>query len=117
MSQRVQQENVFFNDSTTNLSASATFTGVTRDVGAPAESQCRYMAFNAFAVSDQAGTIRIECSNDGSTWRRATVDTTVAINTPVYLSVPVVTRFYRVVYVNGATLQGQFMLNSSFTVA
>jgi hypothetical protein len=67
------------------------------------------------AFADQAGIIRIESSNDNVTWRRNTADVTVAANTAVVLSVPVTTRYYRVVYVNGATIQTAFMLNTSFT--
>ena len=106
---------VFFNDSTTALAGAATFTGTARDVGIAAGTIQPYGAFNATAFADQAGTLRIEMSNDNTTWRRATADTAVAANAVVTLSVPVVTRYYRAVYVNGATLQGAFMLNSSFT--
>ena len=110
-------DNVFWNDSTTALAASATFTGTNRDVGVAAATVHRYSAFNAVAFADQAGTLRIEMSNDNTTWRRATADTAVAANTPVTLSVPVMTRHYRVVYVNGGVAQTVFMLNSSFTAA
>ena len=76
-----------------------------------------YSYFNAFALADQAGTMRIECSNDNVTWRRATLDTVVAINTPVYLKVVMLTRYWRVIYTNGATIQGIFMCNTGFTGA
>jgi hypothetical protein len=111
------QDNIYFNDSTTAQTASATLTGTSRDVGIAAGSVHRYSAFNASAFADQAGTLRIECSNDNTTWRRATADTAVAANAVVYLSVPVMTRYYRAVYVNGATLQTAFMLNTSFTAS
>ena len=109
--------NIYFNDSTTAQAAAATVTGTARDVGAAAGSNHRYTAFNAMAFADQPGTMRVEVSNDNTTWRRITADVTVAANTPVVLSVPTVTRYYRVVYVNGATLQTAFMLNTSFTGA
>jgi len=111
------QDNIYFNDSTTAQAASATLTGTSRDVGIAAGSVHRYSAFNASAFADQAGTLRIECSNDNTTWRRATADTAVTANAVVYLSVPVMTRYYRAVYVNGATLQTAFMLNTSFTAS
>lgn len=111
------QDNIFWNDSTTAQAASATLTGTARDVGVAAAAVHRYSAFNAAAFADQAGTLRIECSNDNTTWRRATADTAVTANAVVYLSVPVMTRYYRAVYVNGATLQTAFMLNTSFTAA
>lgn len=110
-------DNVFFNDSAANLAVSATFTGVSRDTGAAAGVEHHYAQFNAFAFSAQAGTLRIECSNDNTNWRRMTADVVVAANTPVILTVPVMTRWHRVVYVNGATLQTVFMLNSSFTAS
>lgn len=113
----VAQNNVFYNESTTAQAASATVTGTSRDVAIAAGTVHRYSAFNASAFADQAGTLRIECSNDNTTWRRATADTAVAANAVVYLSVPVMTRYYRVIYVNGATAQTAFMLNSSFTAA
>jgi hypothetical protein len=40
-----------------------------------------------------------------------------AANACVHLSVPIMTRHYRAAYVNGATLQTAFMLNTSFTAA
>lgn len=115
--QAVAQDNVFYNDSTTAQAASATVTGTARDVGVAAAAVHRYSAFNAMAFADVAGTMRIECSNDNTTWRRATADTAVAANAVVYLSVPVMTRYYRVVFVNGAAAQTAFMLNTSFTAS
>ena len=115
--QAVAQDNIFYNDSSTAQAASATLTGTTRDVGVAAAAAHRYSAFNAMAFADVAGSMRIEVSNDNSTWRRATADTAVAANTPVIMSIPVMTRYHRVVYVNGATAQGAFMLNTSFTAS
>lgn len=110
-------DNTFWNESVTAQAAAATVTGAARDVGVAAAAAHRYAAFNAFAFADQAGTLRIEISTDNVTWRRASADVAVAANAPVHLSVPITARFYRAVYVNGATLQTQFMLNTSFTVA
>jgi hypothetical protein len=109
--------NIFYNESVTAQAAAATLTGTSRDVAVAAATAHRYSAFNAFAFADQAGTMRIECSNDNTTWRRMTTDQAVAANTPVILSVPVMTRYHRVVYINGATLQTAFMLNTSYTAA
>lgn len=111
------RNNIYYNESTTAQAASATVTGTSRDTAIAASSVQPYAKFNAFAFADQAGTMRIEVSNDNTTWRRATVDTAVAANTPVVLTVPVLTRYHRVVYVNGATLQGAFMLNSGYTAS
>ena len=95
--------------------ASATVTGASRDVGAQQGQNHGLCAFNAMAVSNQAGTLRIESSLDGTTWYRSTVDVAVAAGTPVFLSIPVVSRFHRAVYVNGATAQGSFKLDTSYT--
>lgn len=111
------RNNVFYNESTTAQAASATLTGTSRDVGIAAGTLNPYGSFNAVAFADQAGNLRIEMSNDNTTWRRATPDTAVAANSVVTLSVPVVTRYYRAVYVNGATLQTAFMLNTAFTAS
>lgn len=113
----VAQDNLFWNESTSAQAASATATGPGRDVGAGSPSNHRYSYFKAFAVADQAGTLRVECSNDGATWRRASPDTAVAANTPVVVSVPVLTRYHRVVYVNGAAAQTFFMLNSGYVAS
>ena len=110
-------DNVFFNESVTAQAAAAVVTGTARDVAVAAASLHRYSAFNAFAFADQAGSFRIECSNDNVTWRRATADTAVAANTAVILSIPVLTRYHRVVFTNGATLQTAFMLNSGYTAS
>lgn len=113
----IAQDNIFYNESATAQAASATLTGTARDVGVVAAAAHRYSAFNAMAFADQAGTLRIEVSNDNVTWRRITADTPVAANTPVILSVPIMTRYHRAVYVNGAAAQTAFMLNTSLTAA
>lgn len=107
--------NRFWNESVTAQGASATVTGVKRDVGVGPGVNHGLCAFNAMAVSDQAGTLRIESSLDGTTWYRSTADVAVAANTPVILSIPVVSQFHRAVYVNGATAQGSFKLDTSYT--
>jgi hypothetical protein len=107
--------NRFWNESVTPQGASATLTGATRDVGVQSGQNHSLCAFNAIVVSDQAGTIRIETSLNGSTWYRATADVAVGVNTPVVLSVPVASQFHRAVYVNGATAQGSFKLDTSYT--
>lgn len=109
--------NVFWSESAAAQAASATVTGTSRDTGVAVGTPHRFSAFNAFAFADQAGTLRVECSNDGTTWRRASADTAVGASAAVYLSVPVMARFYRAVFVNGATLQTAFMFNTSFTAA
>lgn len=109
---------VYYDDTATNLAAGATFTGTTRDLGTAAGTRTSGVAkFQALAIADQAGTMRLEFSRDGTTWRRGTVDTAVAANTPALVSIPVLARYFRVIYVNGATAQGSFMLQSGFNPA
>lgn len=110
-------DNMYWNDSVVAQAAAATVTGAARDAGAAVGVAHRYAQFNAFAFADQAGTMRVECSTDNITWRRVSVDVAVAASTPVILTVPVMARYFRVVYVNGATIQTAFMLNSSFTAS
>lgn len=81
------QDNIFYNETVTNLAASATFTGTSRDTGVAAAAAHRYSAFNATVFADQAGTFRIEMSNDNTTWRAESVDTAVAANTPLIMLV------------------------------
>ena len=107
-------ETTFFNDTTTVLTASTTFTGTTRDVGIAAGTATPSTYFNAFFFADQAGTASVECSNDNTTWRTIATSS-LAINTPLLLSVPVMTRYHRVKLVNGATLQTAVMVNSSYS--
>lgn len=111
------QDNIFYSESVTAQASSATLTGTSRDVGVAAAGAHRYTYFKAFAFADEPGTMRLECSVDNTTWRRMTADTAVAANTPVFLTAPVLTRYHRVVYVNGATANTAFMLNSGYSAS
>ena len=112
----IQFNNIFFIGTTTPLAAGATFTSTSRD-NAGGNIVMRYAYFNAYALADQAGIVRVELSNDGTTWFRATADVAMSANNPVFLQVPVIARFYRQVIVNGATLQTSFISNSSYSVS
>lgn len=98
-----------YNDTTTPLALNATFTGTSRDAGAT--NTMRKFCANIF--TDQAGTFRIEMSNDNTTWRTAKTFAVTA-NTPIDVEIPVCTRYYRVVYVNGGVAQTILMINSAF---
>jgi hypothetical protein len=103
------------------LGAGATQTGTARDVwagsipiagGVVNAGGNRYIGrFRAFAAADQPGTLRIEVSKDNVTWDpQIEVPTTVLNGKNVAKAdEPVISRFYRVVYINGATLQGATM--------
>jgi hypothetical protein len=106
---------VLWPESVTPLAANAAFTYPTRDSGALSSTPQRYAGYEVGAVSNVAGLFRIEGSNDNSNWYRASPDVTVPANTPTYQAVPLMMRYYRTVYTNGATIQTSFMLNSRFT--
>lgn len=111
----IDQSNIFWNDSVTAQAASATVTGATRDVGVAVATVHRYSSFNASAFADAAGTLRVECSTNNVTWQRAAADVAVAANAVQTIIVPIMARYYRAVYINGAAAQTAFMLNTSFT--
>lgn len=99
-----------FTDSSTNLAASATFTGTSRDAG----STSSFTKFVVNAYANQAGVVRVEKSVDNVTWRRATADFSVTATAPVELEVLVTARYSRVVYVNGGVAQTEFLLTSGY---
>lgn len=93
---------IYFEDSFTNLSANATFTGITRTTEG-------YTTFRAAANSNAGGVMYCENSSNGTTWRR-TQQITLTAGTPIAASFLVMASFCRVVYVNGATAQTSFLL-------
>jgi hypothetical protein len=97
-------------ESATVLAASATYTGASRDAG----STISNTRFVARAYASHAGTLRVDHSTDGTTWRRATADIAVAADGVAEASVWVTTRYHRVVFVNGATLQTAFLASSAY---
>ena len=98
-----------YTDSVANLAGAAVFTGTSRDGGVtPA-----YNMFVASAVSDQAGTLKIQKSTDNTNWRDAAT-IAVTANTPVEITAKCTARYYRVLYTNGATLQTLFSLTSAY---
>lgn len=108
--------NIFWSETSAALDASATFTGATRASGAAAGAKGMYSYFNAVVVTDQAGTAKIEASNDGTTWF-AVANEVIAANTPMTLQVPVMAANYRVVVENGGAAQTTLNVNSSYSAA
>lgn len=108
-----------FTDSSTNLAASATFTGTGRVTGG------QYSKFNAVAYADVAGTLFIDLSVDtGATYRpvKSIPLTALPVGFGADLSIPVTgaqgtATLYRVRFVNGASAQTAFQLTSSFSAA
>lgn len=97
-----------YTDSSTNLAISAAFTGTSRDAG----STVGYGVFAANAFADQAGTLYIDKSTDGTTWRAA-AQVALAANVPAELRTLITTRYNRVRFVNGSVAQTAFLLTST----
>lgn len=98
-----------YSDTTTTLAANATYTGTSRDL--TGTNRNRYFAVAAY--SDAAGTLTIQASTDGTTFREVG---RVAVNAGqgATLQVPVTARYYRIVYINGATAQTVMWITSAF---
>lgn len=97
-----------FIDSTTNLTGGSTFTGASLDLGGTP----LYEVHRAHVYADQAGTLYMEQSRDGTTWRIIQTQA-VALGEIKRVEVPILMEFVRVRYTNGATGQGAFELVSS----
>lgn len=97
-------------ETSTNLGAGATYTGASRDGGSTATNQ----RFAARFYANQAGTCRVDMSTDGTTWRRATVDTALAASGVVEFNLPAVTRYHRCVLVNGGVAQTEVLVSSAY---
>jgi len=103
------ERTAFFAETATLLAASATLTGATRDnTGVAGGVGTRYKNFVAEVFTDQAGTLYIDKSTDGTTWRQAAT-AAVAAGVNAQLSVIMTVRYYRMRYVNGATTQTVFL--------
>lgn len=101
-------------ESTANLAANGTFNGQTWDMG-PVPTA--YRTFVGHFVSAQASATngaKIQVSDNGSAWSDAVV-ATLAANVPQVLTCPVIARYMRVSYTNGATLQTSNRIGSART--
>ena len=106
------ETNIPFLLSTTALAAAGTFTSAAMDLAASRN----YKKLSVMAFADQAGTLRIEQSWDNSTWRK-THEVAAAASVPALLdNSKLFMRYVRVVFVNGATLQGAFTLACALEV-
>ena len=97
-----------FIHSTTALGISATFTGVSMNLG----QSHSILTHRAIVFADQAGTLYLEQSRDGSTWR-TTKTQAVTASTPFIVEDLVAMQYLRVRYVNGGVAQTAFELLSS----
>lgn len=110
----VQNATEQFADSTTVLAAGATFNGTARDSGNNAGAAgAGWSRFRVFAFSDQVGTINVQQARISGTWF-TTLSQAVGASAATIIESIVTLRFLRVQYVNGATLQTQFELDSAF---
>lgn len=112
-----QKPGIFWNGATgaaSALAGSATFTGTARDVGVAAATAHNVTSFNASFYADQTGTASIEASNDNATWYTL-ASGALSASTPLMMTVPIVTRYFRAKLVNGGTDETVLWVNTSFT--
>lgn len=112
---------IWFDDSSTNLGVSATFTGTSRDLTVTATATAMANAatyaqeMRLSAESDVAGTLWLEVSRDNTNWRRVkSVATTAVTGGGQYAEIVhrPSWRYARVGFTNGATAQARFTINS-----
>ena len=99
------------------LAGAATFNGPAMDLNDPQISgPGDNNRFGANVNSDVAGTMFIDGSFDGTTWRQQG-SVAVTGGTPADLSLPIRFRYMRVRYTNGATQTGvgAFAIHASLT--
>lgn len=99
------------------LASAGSITGAARDVQAASVGP-GFCFFVATFYSDVAGTAFVEQSPDNVTWTPANgaAGTTLGAGNTVQIKVPLVTRYYRIRYVNGAGAQTVFAVFSNFTL-
>lgn len=100
---------VYYLESTAALAANASVTGATRDNTASP----LYQRFAARSFADQNGTLVIESSTDGTTWREVR-RVLAGADQGTTLDVLVMERYYRSKFVNGAVANTAFRMTSGF---
>jgi hypothetical protein len=112
---------IWYDDSSATLLANATFTGTSRDITLTATATAWANAATyaqelvVSAESDVTGTLFLEVSRDNTTWQRVkTIATTAVTGGGFYAEIvhKPSWRYARVGYVNGATNQARFTINS-----
>lgn len=98
-------------NNTTALGASATYTGASFDTMADGVN---YTWLTGHVYSDQAGTLYIEQSGGGTNWDRLD-SVAITATTPAKISVDILSRYVRLVLVNGATAQTALRLHAFVT--
>lgn len=97
-----------FLESTTALGISATYTGNIYNLG----GNFSFNRVRCMVVADQTGTLYIDQSRDGATWRTV-VTQAVAINTPLVVESLIAAQYVRARYVNGGVAQTVFELETA----
>jgi hypothetical protein len=98
-------------NNTTALGISASYTGASFDTMADG---INYTWLTGMTTSNQAGTLYIQQSDDGTNWYTLdSIATTANNNFP--FSVDVRLRYIRLMYTNGATAQTSFKLSAYVT--
>jgi hypothetical protein len=112
---------VWYDDSSTVLAGAASFTGTSRDLTVAATGAVfnnvatQAKELRAMAESDQTGTLWLEVSRDNTNWRRImSVPTAAIVGGGQYAELLYLpkTRYARVGFTNGATLQTRFMIQT-----
>jgi hypothetical protein len=115
---------IWFDDSSTNLAANATFTGTSRDLavsatGAAFANAATYAKeLRVSAESDVTGTLWLEVSRDNTNWRRVKSVATAAVTGGGFYAEIVHApswRYARVGFTNGAGAQARFTIGSILT--
>lgn len=104
-SSRSHDDTLHYQESVTALGSSATYAGITLDLG----MQPQFDLQRGFVFADQAGTLNLQQSRDGTTWRTVATQA-VAANESWVVEAPVSMRYCRLQYVNGGSAQGTFEL-------
>ena len=113
-----QSINTAFADTAAALGANAVFNGTARDFSVTQRTN----RFRVASTADQAGTLFVEQSNDGTTWvmthsaaTASVTDADAVARRIARIDAEVANRFARVRYRNGATLQAASRLISMQT--
>lgn len=97
-------------DTTTVLAGNAIYTGTARDAAATPGYQ-RFIAFVTASHDSAANGLEIQASADNTTWFTIKSQSYTA-NSLVLIEAPIITRYIRIRFTNGTTLQTTFRINS-----
>lgn len=115
VSNMLSSNTTVYEDTGTALGAGATFNGTARDTGGSSGTAIQVTIARAVAHCFNAapGTLYIDQSRDGTTWVPTASKALAGADTPnTPLECAIFFRYWRVRYVNGATAQTTFWINS-----